>query len=652
MRVFASAVAIVAICALGGPADSRAGFSGGADLVSADYERLEQGDDTTTFAAISGNGRYVAIQTRARNFFADDDPDPPGAYRAGGLFRFDLNTRGLEKIADGDLFDEQNRFLRRGASNPSISRDGRFVAFATAEPLVATDLNDNVDVYVRDMQLALGAPGAFELISARAGGDVPATYGPPPFPFPGSNAGSDVSRGVSISADGRFVAFRTEAPSDLPAAAGATVPSGQLLVRDRQTDETVLVTRADPGGDPAGGALGGAISADGSTVAWTGTNAPAQTRMLGGENPDPSFPYYLWRRLADGPGAPTRRVTGLADPDDPACPPGATSSFDQISTGPCYGPLTDQEANRASISAQLPVMSADGRTVAYLTGAGPRPIAATGPGLDLFVTSMEPGASRKQATVELTRDPTSSNPAAGPPIDSIAMAADGTHLAVATVRTAFSLPALQLTDEPRSVPGARELYLVDLESRTLERVTRSFGGGDIDGDVANGVTLSEDGGRLAFTSIAGNLFFGDANQRADAFVATRLPDAEGPPPVPEDQGPSGEIDDENEARIRARARSARRGRVTIAVDVPAAGGVKAVAEGKVGHPRKRRALASKSARALGPQTVELRLRPVRRYRVELRERSKITARTQVTYVAASGGRRLSTSIKTVFRERP
>ena len=74
----------------------------------------------------------------------------------------------------------------------------------------------------------------------------------------------------------------------------------------------------------AGGALRRAgISADGTTVAWTGQNAGAQTRFLGGENAGPSFLYYLWRRVADGPSAPTRRITGLADPDDPACPPDA-----------------------------------------------------------------------------------------------------------------------------------------------------------------------------------------------------------------------------------------------------------------------------------------------------------------------------------------
>jgi len=246
----------------------------GAQLVSADYARLEQGDDSTVFAAISVSGRYVAIQTRARNFFADDDPDPPGKYRAGGVFRFDLQTRALEKVADGDLFAEEgNEFLRRGASSPSISADGRYVAFATAEPLVAADGNDNVDVYVRDMALPIGAAGAFELVSARDGGDTPAAYGPPAIPFPGSEPGGDLTRGVSISADGRKVLFRTDAPSDLPAAGAPNVPTGQLFLRDRIAETTTLVTAkrnletGEMTTEAAGGALGAALSADGTTVA-------------------------------------------------------------------------------------------------------------------------------------------------------------------------------------------------------------------------------------------------------------------------------------------------------------------------------------------------------------------------------------------------
>jgi hypothetical protein len=634
----------------------------GAQLISADYTRLEQGDDSTVFAAISGDGRYVAIQTRARNFFADDDPDPPGGYRAGGIFRFDLQTRDLEKVADGDLFDEAtNEFVRRGASNPSISADGRYVAFATAERLVAADVNDNVDVYVRDMSVAIGSPAAFDLVSARDGGDVAASYGEPPFPFPGSEPGADVSRGVAISADGQRVAFRTEAPSDLPAAASADVPAGQVLLRDRATDTTTLVTAvrdAETGQmteQPAGGALGAAISADGTTVAWTGGNAAVQTRFLGGENPAPTFFYYLWRRVADGPGAQTRRITGLADPDDPSCPPDAVTNFDQGSTGPCFGPLTDQESNRFGISAQLPALSGDGYTVAFLTGSGPRPEAFTAPGLDLFLTDMRPGLSRKESTVELTRDTVGGDPATSPPLDGIAMSSSGRYVAVTTVRTRFALSALELLGDPRQVPGPRELYVVDLQDRTVERVTHSRAGGDVDADVLNGATISADGSRLAFASFAGNLFYGDANQRTDAFVATRRPDPEGGEPEvgPKSGGSAGTVEiDGGAPRIAARARSAPGGLVSLTVSVPAAGGVKALARARVGTPRKLRTLATATARARGAtrSEVRIRLRPVARYRAELRERETIAARVSVSYVASRGGRRGFASLRVRFRQ--
>ena len=46
-------------------------------------------DALTEDADITPDGRYVALQSRATNFFADDDPDPAGRLRRGGIFRFD-----------------------------------------------------------------------------------------------------------------------------------------------------------------------------------------------------------------------------------------------------------------------------------------------------------------------------------------------------------------------------------------------------------------------------------------------------------------------------------------------------------------------------------------------------------------------------------
>ncbi|MET0306820.1 MAG: hypothetical protein ABW196_11440 [Solirubrobacterales bacterium] len=632
----------------------------GAQLVSADYSRLEQGDDATEFAAISADGRYVAIQTTARNFFADSDPDPPGQYRGGGIFRFDLDTRALQKVADGNLFDEEgNVFKRRGASNPSISADGRFIAFSTAEALLPVDVNDNVDVYVRDMTKPSGDAQAFDLVSARDGGDEPATYGGPSS-FPGNNPGADVARGVAISADGQKVAFRTAAPSDLPASPTADIAAGQIFVRDRSANTTTLVTAKRDSGtgqmstEPAGGAFAAVLSADGSTVAWTGVNAASQTRFLGGENPAPEFEYYLWRRIGDGPTAPTRRITGLADPDDPNCPPDATTFFDLTSTGPCYGPLAEQESIRAGIGSLLPALSGDGYEVAFLTPSGPRGPIGGGLALDLFVTDMSPGVSRKSGTVELTRD-SPGDPATSPAVNSVAMSPDGGYLAVVSSRARFTLPTLRLLGAPRSIPNRRELYVIDLQQGTLERAAHSASGGDIEGDVLSGVSISAQGERVAFVSFAGNLFFGDANDRSDAFVVTRRPDpaAGGANGRLGAGGPAGSIEfSRGGPQIGVRASSKSGGVIELTVSVPAAGGIKAVGMARAGQPRKLRTVGTATTRAKGAtrSSVRLTIRPVRRYRPELSRREEIPGRVAVTYVAARGGRRAATSIRVAFKQ--
>ncbi|MDQ2631411.1 MAG: hypothetical protein M3Y75_10665 [Actinomycetota bacterium] len=658
MRRLVAALALA--LSLLAPASASAFYGNGAQIVSADFARGEQGDDATVFAAISADGRYVAIQTRARNFFADDDPDPPGRYRTGGIFRFDLATKAIEKVADGDLFDEaSDEFVRRGASNPSISADGRFVAFATAEPLVPADLNDHVDVYVRDMAAPIGSPGDYDLVSARDGGDLAASYGSPSVPFPGSEPGSDVSRGVAISADGQKVVFRTDAPTDLPASAAVDVPAGQVFLRDRKANTTTLVTaRWDKVSnsmteDPAGGAFGAALSADGTAVAWTGGNVADQTRILGGENADPSFAYYLWRRIGANPAALTRRVTGLADPDDPACPPASSTIFNRTSTGPCYGPLTDQEGLLGTISGQVPALSGDGYTVAFLTGAGPRPVENTNPGFDLYVTDMTPGLSRKEATIELTRDTVGTDIMTAAPLGSVALSSSGRYLAVTTVRTSFVLPALQMIGDVRQVPGPRELYVVDLEAATIERVTRSYAEGDIGADVLNGATISTDGSRIAFAAFASDLFFGDANQTSDAFVAERVPEEPpGPPPLPPGTGGASSIEASRGPSIRVRVKELPGGVVQLTVSVPAAGGVKAVARAAAGRPRKQRTLATASGRARGftRSQVKLVLRPVARYRAELRRRGEIRGRAIITYVAARGGGKASATRSIVFRQ--
>jgi Tol biopolymer transport system component len=669
-RDWAIALAGVLCAALGPGAEAAHGFYGnGATIASADLVRLEQGDDRTNFAAVSRDGRYVVFETLARNFFADDDPDPPGRYRVGGLFRRDLGGNGpLQIVADGDFLDEDdNALLTRGARNPSVSADGRYVAFSTAQSLVPADTNDNVDIYVRDMNVPIRAAGAFELASARDGGTTPAAYAPRDPPLPGRNPGSEVFGGTSISADGRRVVFRTQEVSDLPARAAVDAPAGQLLVRNLDSHSTTLLTRDKTSGEPAGGAVGAAvISGDGSTVAWSGQNAPPQTTFLNGEQESPTQTYYLWRRLADGPASPTRRVTGIADLDDPACPPGATISTSPFALGPCYGPLTEQEEGRSALFGRPPVMSFDGRRVAFLTAAGPRPNNATGQGLDLYVTDMSPGATRKGSTRELTREGTPNNTAESGQIDGIALSGDGRYIAFTSTRTRFVLGSPAPVGTFRAFADARDLYLIDLAANTLERALRGSNGADANAETANLPTISHDGGRIAFTSLATNLFFGDANERADAFAVTRTslpPDDPGaggePPPAAGGADVTDPLPPVTEAApfLRVSPRRQRDGRVVLAVNVPGAGTLEATARGRVpatvaGRQRRsvrfvQRTIARARVRARRAGRVTLTLVPPRRYASLLRRRGGLAATARVSFRPVRG-RPIVRNLRVVF----
>ena len=507
------------------------------------------------------------------------------------------------------------------------------------------------------MDLPIGTAAAFELVSVKDGGDVSASYGPPGTPLPGGNPGTELTRGAAISLDGSKVAFRTgESASDLPDRPAVDTPGFQVFVRDRIAETTTLVTRTMATGEPAGGAVGSAgISGDGSTVVWTGQNAPLQTAFVNGENTDlPGFSYYLWRRIADGPEAPTRRITGVSDPEDPGCGPPGPLPFDEFTSGPCYGPLGRVELGISANNNLLPAISSDGRTVAFLTNSGVRPNVGSGIGLDLFVTSMADGTTRKASTVELTREG-GSGTAEVAPIETVAMSGDGRYLALTTARTKFTLPALVQIGAQRTVADTQEIYVVDLQNRTIERATRSFSGGDIDSPVISEPTLSADGGRIAFAAFAGNLFFGDANQQPDAFVVARQPDPDlrAPDKGLGAAGAAGRIEfDRGGPQIGVRVRSKPGGTIELAVSVPAAGGVKATAKAKAGRPRELRSLATASKRARGTtrSTVRLLLRPVDRYRDELRRRETIPGRVSVSYVASRGGRRASASRGVVFRQ--
>ena len=112
-------------------------------------------------------------------------------------------------------------------SYPSISADGRFVTFSSeASNLVPGDTNNSGDIFVRDL-----STNTTTRVSVDSAG----------------NQGNRESFDVSISGNGRFVAFQSSATNLVP---GDTNNSADIFVRDLSTNTTTRVS-VDSAGNQA-----------------------------------------------------------------------------------------------------------------------------------------------------------------------------------------------------------------------------------------------------------------------------------------------------------------------------------------------------------------------------------------------------------------
>jgi Tol biopolymer transport system component len=561
--------------------------------------------DSATLPAMSGTGRYVAFRATLSG--------------VSGVFRRDLQTGALELVAGGSAYNDVpvEERAANDATAPSISADGRYVAFTTSAALdPADDGNSAPDVYVRDMSEPLppggacpgAGPCAFEVASA-ADGSTSALGG-----------GARSAPGAALSADGRHVAFVTIGESELTSGAdgstpGIATPAGQVVLRDLDEDATTLVSTARdpitgtmtalpvPGGAVLAGA-GASLSADGTTVAWAGVNIPAQAPTLSDEPAlmagEPSYNEPLWRRVADGPQASTRRVVGGGDPLAAGCPPGGT-----FATAACNGPYPRLfESNELALGGQAgwlppilmadssPHLSRDGRLVA-LVGA---PTLTS----NLFLVDMADGLDRVQAVHQITFEglPLPRRTLAKPSSDmtlnanvlDAAISADGRWLAFTTQRQQFPLAPATLVSQPPSTLGEPELYRFDRETATIQRVTPGSGDGpSVAADTGRGgvsvrgaetPSLSADGETAAFGDLAYNLVGGDGNGASDIFVVSdhetpRQPGSVSisPAPAPRSFTP--------EWRMAVRASSNTNGTVRVAITTPGSGMIRVSASADV-----------------------------------------------------------------------
>jgi Tol biopolymer transport system component len=204
-----------------------------------------------------GTGRTRLVSKTTGGDPADGSSEDPSISADGRFVAFESeadNLPGLTSLEDVFVHDRRTGRTRlvsktsggapadAESNSPSISGNGRYVAFRSdADNLGGDPAHDNV--FIHDRRL-----GKTRLVSKTSGG-VPAN----------SN-----SEDPAVSFSGRFISFDSTAPN-LP---GPNVVEFRIYVHDRRTGATELVSRRS-NGDPAdSGSFDSTISARGRYVAF------------------------------------------------------------------------------------------------------------------------------------------------------------------------------------------------------------------------------------------------------------------------------------------------------------------------------------------------------------------------------------------------
>ena len=186
-------------------------------------------------AVISGNGQWIGFARAINPLFGGED--------SGANILLRNRTNGALLFLGANL----TRFPTP-PMNPSLSADGRLVAFHTTDPLVAGDTGDIRDVYVFDT-----VAGTNRLVSLSANG---------------ISSGFSDSQVPVISPDGHWVVFQSRAVN-LIAPPAPSNPNFLMYARDLISNRTHSASLATMGFAVAGKCSDAVISADSRFVAFT-----------------------------------------------------------------------------------------------------------------------------------------------------------------------------------------------------------------------------------------------------------------------------------------------------------------------------------------------------------------------------------------------
>lgn len=307
-------------------AETRASQAPTTTRVSVDSAGAQANGRSRGRPAISRDGRFVAFGSSAANLV-------PGDTNGGGdVFVHDRQSGTTTRVS----VDGSGAQAKEQSWGPAISADGRLVAFAsTASNLVAGDTNGAADIFVHDR-----LTGATTRVSVASGGAQ----------------GSGESNEPSLSADGRLVAF-VSFSSNL--VSGDTNRWEDVFVHDRATGTTNRVSVDSRGTQGNSFSMEPSISGNGRFIAFRS----AASNLVPG---DTNGGHDVFIR--DLQSQSTARVSISSE--------GAQAACGRVYESPCNWE---------------PSLSADGRLVAF-TGGAPNLVARdTNQNDDVFVRDLLAG---------------------------------------------------------------------------------------------------------------------------------------------------------------------------------------------------------------------------------------------------------------------
>jgi Tol biopolymer transport system component len=271
-------------------------------------------------------------------------------------------------------------------------------------------------------------------------------------------------RSIALSGDGNILAFESAATNLV---AAATDNQRDIFVRDYQTGQVELASRASDGSEGNGHSYTPAISADGSVLAF----ASYATNLVSGDTNGRKDIFLLDRES------------------------GEMSLVSRPAAGQSNG------------NSDTPVLSADGRRVAFVSFASNLVPGDHNGTADVFVYDRE---AESLALVSCAADGTPGNGAAGDP----SVSANGRYIA-------FESSADNLVAGDSN--GSRDIFRRDTQTGEVLRVSVATGGGEADGSSGD-PSISADGSLVAFHSLATNLVAGDLNAKGDIFAHNAIND--------------------------------------------------------------------------------------------------------------------------------